>query len=115
MSKEGSIWTYGNIEFHFDDNILYLIFCDNFSIFDEVAGMLTDQWDAGKHIDLRKWIFEKANSLKCSEVMSILNQNKINFSLFHNPNLGNVVIRILKRALYPYQWKEGKRNDKIKA
>jgi len=35
MTKKGSIWTYGNIEFHFSDNILFLIFCDNFSTFDE--------------------------------------------------------------------------------
>jgi hypothetical protein len=96
ITKKGNIWTYGNIEFHFVDNILNLIFCDNFVSLDILTDKITDHWDAGRHIDLNKWIFVKANSLKCNEIMTILNQARINFSLFHSPNLRSAVIRILK-------------------
>jgi len=64
--------------------------------FDELTGTVTGQWNAGNHIELHKWIFEKANSLKCNEIITILNQNKVNFSLFHKPSWRNVVIYILK-------------------
>ena len=41
-----SVWLYGRIEFHFDKEILFSIWCDNFIDF-----------TAGKNIKLDKWIF----------------------------------------------------------
>ncbi|MCP3773784.1 hypothetical protein NLX71_10730 [Paenibacillus sp. MZ04-78.2] len=85
MNHDLYIWQYGNIEFHFHHDVLYMIWCDNFYRF-----------TAGKHIHLNKWIFEKTRYLTLSKTMKVLNEHKISFTLVHNKNLKNAIIRILK-------------------
>ena len=77
-----SVWLYGRIEFHFDKEILFSIWCDNFIDF-----------TAGKNIKLDKWIFNDVKKLNVSKMITILNQNKLNFTLIHK--YGSVIIRIL--------------------
>jgi len=89
-----NIWRYGNIEFHFEEDQLSSIFCDDFSTYDEDTDKIVNQWNAGKWIDLDLWIFDRVEKLNLSYVMEILNQNRISFSVFHSDL--NVVIRILK-------------------
>ncbi len=76
------IWLYGNIEFHFDKEILFTIWCDNFS-----------ELNAGKNISLDKWIFDNVKELTVSKMIKVLNQEKLNFTLVHK--YGSVIIRIL--------------------
>lgn len=77
-----SIWLYGRIEFHFDKEILFSIWCDNFIDF-----------TAGKNIKLNKWIFNDVKRLNVSKMIAILNQNKLNFTLMHKYE--SVIIRVL--------------------
>jgi hypothetical protein len=65
------VWEYGNIEFHFKDNKLFLIFCDTFRICKGIRG--------GKNISINKWIFNKLDELKLINILKILNENDIDY------------------------------------
>ena len=84
MGDNMFIWQYGTIEFHFDGEMLFLIFCDNFHKF-----------NAGKTIDLEKWIFKSTNHLTLEKVVKVLNKNKISFTLIHKESIECVIIKIL--------------------
>lgn len=66
----GSIWTYGNIEFHFSEDKLFLIYSDHFN-----NGLLS----AGEHINLDRWIFEYPKKLKMKYVIEQLNKENIDY------------------------------------
>ena len=83
------IWLYGNIEFHFDKEILFAIWCDNFT-----------KLNAGKNINLNKWIFDNVKKLTVSKMINILNRNKLNFTLVHKYE--SVIIRILDSGVDLY-------------
>lgn len=82
MGNDLYIWLYGSIEFHFDGEILFNIWCDNFQKF-----------TAGRNINLNKWIFDNVSKVTVSKMISILNQNKLNFTLVHKYE--SVIIRVL--------------------
>ncbi|ATA67569.1 hypothetical protein CGC48_02330 [Capnocytophaga cynodegmi] len=65
-----SIWTYGDIEFHFDNEELIFIFSDNFS---------RKALSTGENLEINPWIFEKPKTLKLKKVMEILNTENIDF------------------------------------
>jgi len=69
--RDVDIWTYGNIEFHFSGENLYLIFSDNFSFMDKLTG--------GNSLKLNRWIFEDASKLNLIFVLKELNSNGIDY------------------------------------
>ncbi len=69
LKPKCNIWTYGNIEFHFNKkNELFLIFSD---YIDELSG--------GKNLDLNKWLFEDYSKLCLAYVLQQLNQQNIDY------------------------------------
>jgi len=63
------IWTYGNIELHFENEKLFLIFSDDLG---DLSG--------GEHLTLQRWILEDVEQLNCLFVMKSLNAKNINFN-----------------------------------
>jgi len=69
LNKTCTIWTYGNIEFHFDtNNLLVLIFSD-----------YLHELDGGENLDLDKWIFEDFSKLNLAFVLTQLNEQEIDY------------------------------------
>lgn len=69
MLKNGfDIWTYGDIEFHFSGQELFLIFSDHFRTL-----------KGGKKLKLDKWILSDIGKLNLLYVSSELNSNSIDF------------------------------------
>ena len=63
------IWTYGNIEFHFDKaNELFLIFSD-----------YLERIDGGESLELNKWILEDYSKLNLTYILAELNKQEINY------------------------------------
>lgn len=69
-TSENSIWLYGNIEFHFAENELYMIFSDHFN---------HEKLNAGEHISIDRWIFERPRRLSLKNVIQELNTHSIDF------------------------------------
>ncbi|MBW1295135.1 hypothetical protein [Aquimarina litoralis] len=62
------IWRYGNIELHFNKDVLFLIFSD-----------YIDDLDGGDSLELKKWFIGNLNKLNLSDVISELNKAHIDF------------------------------------
>ena len=84
---EFEIFTYGDFELHFSNDILFLIFAD-------FAG----EFDPGKSLLFsNKWFFEKDTSqLNVSFVINELIAKRINFSTTINKKLFSVTLKIDK-------------------
>jgi hypothetical protein len=67
-NKPFDILKYGNIEFHFHKNILFLIFSEEF-----------DDFNGGKNLIIDKWILANPNELKLLNVLKKLNENNIDY------------------------------------
>ncbi len=65
---KNDIWTYGNIELHFSNDKLFLIFSD-----------YIDELNGGDSLTLKKWFLENKEPLKLSNVISELNNKHIDF------------------------------------
>ncbi len=68
FQKKCSIWRYGNLEFHFDGDVLYQIYSD-----------YINQLNAGEHIQLDKWILATPSKLTLLYVIEHLNNEKIEY------------------------------------
>lgn len=69
LKPKCSIWTYGNIEFHFNKaNELFKIFSDYIS-----------ELDGGENLDLDKWILEDYSKLHLTYVLTQLNIQEIDY------------------------------------
>jgi hypothetical protein len=66
------IWRFGNIEFHFNKDELFLIHSD-----------YIDTLDGGESLELKKWIFSEPQKLVLIYVLEQLNQERINFKVEH--------------------------------
>lgn len=74
LKPKYNIWTYGNIEFHFDKvNELFLIFSD-----------YLHELDGGENLDLDKWIFNDYSKLNLAYVLSNLNEQEIDYCKSNN-------------------------------
>jgi len=82
--KQATIWRYGNIELHFDNQELVLIFSD-----------YIEDLDGGKSIVLNKWILDRPKSLTLSNIIKEFNNHNMDFTVIHN-NLNYVELKILK-------------------
>ena len=94
LSKRNNIWQYGNIQFFFDDNILYSIFSDNFCNF-----------NGGENLNIDKWILNE-NNLTLINILKILNDFNIDYEK-ETCDLNDIML-ILKSgvALHFYNNKE---------
>lgn len=70
--RNNSIRRFGNIEFHFSKEELFLIHSD-----------YIDTMDGGESLELKKWIFSEPKKLFLSYVLEQLNQQRINFRVEH--------------------------------
>ena len=70
-----SILKYGDIEFHFDENILFLIFSEDFNNF---------ELNGGKKINVINWIFNELSELTLINVLKLLNEKDINYKKDEN-------------------------------
>lgn len=69
LTSKYTIWTYGNIEFHFDkSNELFLIYSD-----------YINKLDGGENLDLNKWILEDYSKLTLAYVTTKLNEQEIDY------------------------------------
>lgn len=83
LTEEVNIWTYGGIELHFENELLYLIFSDN--------------WFEGKlkstnTLTLNTWIFDDFSKLDFLYVLTQLNEHNIDYKK-KTDNLG-VLLRL---------------------
>ncbi len=83
MGNQMSIWQFGNMELHFDKDMLFMIFCDYLS-----------DISAGRKIRLHKWILEDIDSCTLQFVIRKLNEKHLDFSLKHDQNLNSVTLMI---------------------
>lgn len=82
MQKNGfDIWTYGDLELHFEDQVLFLIYSD----------CLVDL-NGGKQLNFNKWIFEDVNQLNLKYVLKKLKEENIDYKRLRD-SLG-VVLRL---------------------
>ncbi len=66
---KSDIWTYGNIELHFDkEQQLFLIFSDYIK-----------DLNGGNHLKLDKWFLEDTDNLKLSDILKYLNEEHIDY------------------------------------
>ncbi len=65
---KANIWTYGNIELHFSEDKLFLIFSD-----------YIDALDGGKYLELDKWFLDDEESLKLPKVLWHLNSEHLDY------------------------------------
>lgn len=71
------IWYYGNIELHFNEDELFLIYSD-----------YINDLDGGDSLELEKWVLEDTNKLKLSDIIHVFNEIHLNFckkkdNIFH--------------------------------
>ncbi len=64
---KNNIWLFGNIEFHFNKDQLFLIYSDNFH-----------QFNGGHSLILKNWILHKPK-LNLEDIIHFLNKNHIDF------------------------------------
>ena len=67
--SDAKIWFYGNIELHFTNNELFLIFSK------DIINL-----DGGPYLKLNKWILDQPNKLNLSYIIECLNLERIDFS-----------------------------------
>lgn len=74
-SKEcANIWTYGAIEFFFNSSrILYNIWCDH-------IGDFFGKLKSGPSIELNRWFLEEKTTIRCIDLIEILNHENLDFS-----------------------------------
>ncbi len=63
------IWLYGNIELHFNEGELFMIFSD-----------YIDQLHGGESLDINKWILQDTERLKLSDIILELNKEHVDFT-----------------------------------
>ena len=80
-----SIWQYGALEFHFNKDTLYTIWCDNLS-----------NLCACKSLRIEPWFLCGPSELSLEYVLSRLNKEHTNYSIMFDEKLGNAVIKIRK-------------------
>ncbi|MEH0155456.1 hypothetical protein V6R21_15015 [Limibacter armeniacum] len=62
------IWRYGNIELHFHNEALFLIYSD-----------YIQELNGGDSLDLKKWFLEDIQKLTLLDVISIFNKNHVDY------------------------------------
>lgn len=80
------IWRYGNIELHFNKDLLHFIFTD-----------YVDELDGGSNLHLKKWIFGEGRETKMEDWVNVLNRNVKDYHVIHRPELEKSILCIEQR------------------
>lgn len=80
--RNSPIWNYGNLEFHFEQDTLFMIFSD-----------YIEELNGGKSLKLNKWFLNKTDELTLIEVIKKLIDEKINFKKKSN-EIGQFSVRL---------------------
>ena len=83
MGYNMRIFSYGCIEFHFEFDVLFLIWCDNLTYLKNT-----------KSIKFDKWIIKDLAKMTLPNVLKILNSEKSNYSVKFDEKLKNAIIKI---------------------
>ncbi len=81
-----AIWRYGNIEFHFIEDKLGMIFCD----------YIRDM-DGGDSLDLDASFFHNLNSLTFSSISNKLTSLQVNYSIEHKLLFNQVILKVSEK------------------
>ena len=73
------IWRYGNIEFHFNKDVLWMIYSD-----------YVDDLQGGDKINLDKWILNRRTNTKIADWTAELYKNVKNYRVVHLPDFEQV-------------------------
>ncbi len=84
-----SILSYGSVELHFKDNVLFMIYSDAWF----------DVFLNAKNIKYKKWIFKNISQLTLGFITGVLNDKKINYSVEFDKKLNSVTIYISQSAV----------------
>ncbi len=89
------IFTYGNFELHFYQDILYLIFSDNLDL------------DGGPSLKLtNQWILEKEEELTLPYVINELLKEKIDFRTFTDDSLFSIKLQTIGKTILHFETEE---------
>jgi hypothetical protein len=96
----GVIWQYGSIEFHFQNDELFLIYSD-----------CIDTLDGGESLELKKWFLEDTAKLDLLSVMASLNQEKTDFvKTTHESTFSSVVLQLRSGVELVFFWRKSHKN-----
>jgi len=84
MGRGFRIWRWGSIEFHFDHNKLFMIWCDGFR---HVA--------SSSSLKVRRGWLDRPTRLTLARVQHLLNNGSTSYRVVHNPVLQTTQVRIL--------------------
>jgi len=86
--EEATIWRYGDIEFHFNENTLWLIFTD------QIVNL-----NGGVSLNLDKWILQQQRPTKFEEIIHELNLLGVNYYVQNQVLEGRSEIQIQKSGV----------------
>lgn len=89
------ILKYGDIEFHFSDDELVMIFCDSLKF-------LYEDLNVGTAIDFDAWIFKKQRVYSFQEVVQELKKENINYSVQKSNDSVEMLLESGVRLIYEY-------------
>lgn len=84
MGNQIDIWRFGSIEFHFFENKLFLIWCDDLT-----------NLSTAKGLKIKTWIFKDRKELNFVKVLKILNKFEKNYSVKFNSKLNNIQLKLI--------------------
>lgn len=77
---ENDVWLYGNIEFHFNNDVLFLIYSD-----------YINNLSGGISLELKKWFIDNPKLRNFKDFTSLLNDYHINYSKTSSQKESNTV------------------------
>jgi hypothetical protein len=95
---DGKIWAYGDIEFHFDGDELFMIFTDNFNSI-ATDRRISHKIDGGKNLNLRKWIFEQPHKLNFIYIIKHLLAHGIDYSIKHKKRFNTIELTVIQSGV----------------
>lgn len=97
-----NIWTYGNIELHFNEDKLFLIYSD-----------YIDELDGGDSLELKKWILEENADKSMINIIQHLNSKQIDYAKKTNKDLQMVTLTLQSNIiLYFYPENDEDKSEK---
>ncbi len=101
---DDNIWCYGNIELHFNKDILAMIYSD-----------YIDELDGGQSLLLEKWFLKDTNERSLQKIMVHLNDAKIDFQKKTNHyDSPNVILQLESGVQLSFYPKEMENEDYFK-
>ena len=90
-----NIWTYGNIEFHFNKEGLFMVWCDH-------IGDFYGKLKGGPSIELSRWFLEENTTINCINLIEILNHENLDFSRTTNKYSESIELSLSNRVQFTF-------------